>query len=39
MIVIANVFAKLETVKNLVRPFSKKRRFETSFDSQHVKLT
>ena len=37
MIVIANVFPKLQTVKILVRPLSKKRRFRTRFDSQHVK--
>ena len=36
-IVIANVFPKLETVKDLVRPLSKKHRFRTSFNSQHVK--
>ena len=38
-IVIAKVFPKLQTVKYMVRPFSKKRRFRTSFDSQHVKLS
>ena len=37
MVVIANVFPKLQSVKNLVRPFCKKRRFGTRFDSQHVK--
>ena len=36
-IVIANVFPKLETAKDLVPPFSKNRHFRTSFDSQHVK--
>ena len=36
-IVIANVFLKLRTVKDLVRPLFKKRRFKTSFDSHHVK--
>ena len=36
-IVIANVFPKLQTVKHLVRPLSKKRRFRTSFNSQYVK--
>ena len=36
-IVIANVFWKLQTVKDLVRQLSKKRRLRTSFDSQHVK--
>ena len=39
MIVIANVFQILETVKDLVRPLSKKRRFRTSFESQHVKVS
>ena len=38
-IVIANVFPKLETVKILVRPLSKKRCFRTRFDSQHVKAS
>ena len=37
MIVIANVFPKLQTVKNLVRLLSKKRSFRTRFDCQHVK--
>ena len=37
MIVIANVFPKLQTVKDLVRPCSKKCCFRTPFDSQHVK--
>ena len=36
-IVIANVFLKLQTVKSLVRPLSKKCRFRTFFDTQHVK--
>ena len=36
-IVRANVFPKLQTVKDLVRPLSKKRRFRTSFNSQHVR--
>ena len=36
-IVIANVFPKLQTVKYLVGPLSKKRRFRISCDSQHVK--
>ena len=35
--VIPHVFPKLQTVKDLVRPLSKKRRFRTSFDSQLVK--
>ena len=37
--VIANVFPKLQTVKNFVRPFCKKRRFGTRFDNQHVKVS
>ena len=37
MIVISKVFPKLPTVKDLVRPLSKKRCFRTPFDSQHVK--
>ena len=37
MIVIANLFLKLQTVKELVRPRSKKGRFRRTFDSQHVK--
>ena len=37
MILIANVFPKIQTVKDLVRPLSKKCRFRTSIDSQHVK--
>ena len=36
-IAIATVFNKLQTLKILVRPLSKKRRFRTRFDSQHVK--
>ena len=39
MIVIANVFSKLQTVKNLFRPLSKKLRLRTRFDSQHVKAS
>ena len=35
----ANVFPKLQIVKDFVTPFSKKRRFRTSFDSQHVKVS
>ena len=34
---IGNVFPKLETVKDIVRALSKKRRFRTSFERQHVK--
>ena len=37
IIIIANLFLKLQTVKNFLRPLSKKRRFRTGFDSQHVK--
>ena len=37
--VIADVFPKLQTVKNFVRPFCKKRRLGTRFDSQHVKVS
>ena len=39
MLVIANVFPKLQTVKDLVRPLSKKRCSRTRFDSQHVKVS
>ena len=37
MMVIANVFPKLRTVKNFVTPLCEKRRFGTRFDSRHVK--
>ena len=37
MIFIAIAFPKLQTVKDLVRPLSKKCRFRTPFESQHVK--
>ena len=37
MIVIANVLTRLQTVKILVRPLSKMRRFRKRFDTQHVK--
>ena len=37
MIVMTNAFPKLQTVKNLVRTLSKRRRFTARFDSQHVK--
>ena len=37
MIVIANLFRKLQTVKDLVKPPSKKSPFRTTFKSQHVK--
>ena len=36
-IVIAVIFRNLQTVKNLVRQFSKKGRFRTSFHTQNVK--
>ena len=39
MVVIANVFRTLQNMKILVRPLSKKRRFRTRFDSQHVKAS
>ena len=39
MIAIANVFPKLQTVKILVRPHSKKRCFRTHFDSEHVRAS
>ena len=39
MIVIANVLPNLETVKVLLKPVSKKRRFRIPFDSQHVKAS
>ena len=35
--VIANVFPKLATVKDLVTPLTIQRRLKTSFDSQHGK--
>ena len=37
MIVIANVFPKLQTVKDLLRLLTIKRRFSTYFEIQHVK--
>ena len=37
MTVRATLFPKLQTVKDFVRPLSKKQGFRTSFDSQHVK--
>ena len=37
MIVIANVFPKLQTVKTCVDHFLKCANFRTSFGSQHVK--
>ena len=39
MMVIANVFQKLQTVKNFVTPLCKKRRFRTRLDSRHVKVS
>ena len=39
MMVIANVFRDLQTVRILVRPLSKKRRFRKRFDRQHVKMS
>ena len=36
IIVIANVFPKLQNVKDLVKPLSRKHRFRTSFDTRHV---
>ena len=36
MIVIPTLFRKLQTVKGLVRPLSKKHCVRTPFDSQHV---
>ena len=40
MIVIANVFPILQTVKDLVRPLSKKEQhLRTSFDSRYVKAS
>ena len=37
MIAIATLFRKLQTMKDLDTPVSKKLRFGTPFDSQHVK--
>ena len=37
MIVIANVFPKLQTVKIFVRKLSKEHRFMIGFGTQHVK--
>ena len=39
MIVIANAFLKLQTVKILVEPLSKKRCFTTRFDTQQDQAT
>ena len=38
MIVIANLFLELQTVKDIVRSLSNKRCFRTPLDSQHVKV-
>ena len=37
--VIANVYPKLQTVNNFVRPLCENPRFGTRFDSQHVKVS
>ena len=39
IIVIPNVFPNIQTVKILVRPLSKKRRFTTRFESQLMKAS
>ena len=39
MMVIANVFRKLQTVKNFFTPLCKKRLFGTRWDSRHVKVS
>ena len=39
MTVRAIAFLRLQTVRGLVRPLPKKRRFRISFDSQHVKVS
>ena len=39
MIVIANVFPKLQNVKIFVRKLSKEHRFRRGFGSQHVKTS
>ena len=39
MIVIATLFRKLHTVKDLVRPLAEEHRFKAPFDSQHIKRT
>ena len=39
LIFIAIAFPKLQSVKDLIRPLSKKRRFKTPFQSQHVKVS
>ena len=37
MIVIATFLRKLQALKDLVKPLSRKQCFTTPFDSQHVK--
>ena len=37
MIVKAILFRKLQTMKDLIKPISKKYRFRRPFESQHVK--
>ena len=39
MMVIVNVFPKLQTVKNFIRPLCKNLRFGTRFDHPHVKVS
>ena len=39
MMVIANVFLKLQTVKTFVKKLSQEDRFRTGFGSQHVKAS
>ena len=39
MIIRANVFPKLQTVKILIRPLCKKRPLKKGFDSQHLKAS
>ena len=39
MMVVANVFPNVQTVKNLVTPLYKKRRFGARLDSGHVKVS
>ena len=39
VMVVANVFRRLQTVKNFVTPLCKERRFRTRLDSPHVKVS
>ena len=39
MILVANVFPKLQTIKDLVRPISQMFCFRTPFDSQNAKVS